>query len=93
MSDPTDPALALAADAANWKPIQGYLIPSRSRPGLNYFVTAASCSCKSFAVSGFQTCIHIQAVGLLTRVVPDPCADLVLERLPDGSFAWLRPAF
>jgi hypothetical protein len=33
-----------------------------------------------------------QPVRLLEESAADPCGELVLERLPSGEFAWLRPA-
>jgi len=89
----TDAALALAATAAAWRPVQAFRIPSRTRANLHYIVTSDGyCSCRAFAVGGFTSCDHTAAVQLLAAVVPDPCSDLELTRLPDDSWAWSRPA-
>lgn len=76
-------------------------IPSASTRGLFYLTSETSCTCLDFVHNGLRSsrvgmagdhclCKHIRAVHL-ERIQREAAADgLVLERLPSGSYAWLR---
>jgi hypothetical protein len=84
--------LELAATAAEWRTEAAYRIPAASRPGVYYLTTRHFCTCKdSFVRHSDRPCKHRAAVALLEQAVSQPCDALVLERLPSGEYAWLRP--
>lgn len=91
-ADPRGPkAVTYASQADQWQPVQGFLVPS-SDGQHRYFVTADHCTCPDFRTRGKdRPCAHVLAVELVSQMAADPCSDLVLERLPSGEFAWLRP--
>jgi len=81
-------------------------IPSQTRAHVRYLVTEESCQCEDFRRNGLRrgrigfygshfTCKHVRALRILlsawrAQQTPDD-AELVLEQLPNGEFAWLRP--
>lgn len=78
-----------------------YAIPSQSTDGLYYLVTEHTCTCMDHQRHGLRAgligrsgehtvCKHRQAL-VIVNLERDAADDgLVLERLPSGSFAWLR---
>jgi hypothetical protein len=83
-------AVACASLAHTWRPAQAYWVPSSSG-GPEHLTTSSVCSCKAFLTNQSHPCHHILAVQLLEEMAADPCQDLVLEQLPSGEFAWLKP--
>jgi predicted nucleic acid-binding Zn finger protein len=81
-------------------------VPSQSRDLVRYLVTETTCECEDFRRNGLRrgrigfhgshfACKHVRALKILIsawnaqQTPEDP--DLVLEQLPSGEFAWLRP--
>jgi hypothetical protein len=82
-----------------------WAIPSQSRAGVRYLVSEHSCQCQDFRRNGLRpgrigfygshfTCKHVRALQILlsawTAQQTEHEADMVLEQLPSGEFAWLR---
>ena len=76
-------------------------IPSQSTRGLYYLVTEHTCTCIDHQRHGLRTglignsgehtvCKHRRALVLVALQQDAASANLVLERLPSGSYAWLR---
>jgi len=81
-------------------------VPSQSREHVRYLVTEDVCDCEDFRRNGLRrgrigfygshfTCKHVRALRILLsawraqQTPEDP--ELVLEQLPNGEFAWMRP--
>lgn len=80
-------------------------VPSQSRDNVRYLVTETTCDCVDFRRNGLRpgrvgfygshfTCKHIRSLAILLSAwraqQTDHEADLVLEQLPSGEFAWLK---
>lgn len=78
-----------------------WAVPSQTTAGLVYLVTEWRCTCEDFRRHGLRPsqighyglhieCKHQLAVQLVERARDGEDKDLVLERLPNGEYAWLR---
>jgi hypothetical protein len=65
-------------------------IPSSRQRGLFYRVTDNGCTCPDLRYRPWLACKHMLAVRLQLELDQET-NELVLERLPNGEFAWLRP--
>jgi len=80
-------------------------VPSQSRELVRYLVTEDSCDCEDFRRNGLRrarigfygshfACKHVRALRILlsawTAQRTEHEADLVLEQLPNGEFAWMK---
>jgi len=75
--DPADPrgasAVMLATHSDQWTPIgSAWRIPSRSRPGVSYVVTAASCTCPDQRFG--HRCAHQLAAELVQELTDEAAA-------------------